>query len=198
MDYDELRGLNLPEEVWSLIQRGLNHVGLYHGTYMGRPGPKTEAAYRQYIGDTQDFEEPLWMGIARNELGTKEFSGQADNPDVVKYLESVDTLSVSLQRNDETAWCAAFVNWCMEKAGIQGTESASARSWLNWGKELAVPVVGCVTVLWRGAPTGWKGHVGFFVKETSDFIYMLGGNQNDEVSIARYPKRRLLGYRGQD
>lgn len=195
MEYDELRGLNLPKEVWSLIQRGLNHAGLYHGTYMGAPGPQTEAAFREYMGDTQGFEEPLWMTIARDELGTKEFAGEADNPDVVKYLQSVDSLSLSLQRNDETAWCSAFVNWCMEKAGIQRTEKAAARSWLNWGRELTVPVVGTVTVLWRGSPTGWQGHVGFYVKETADFIYLLGGNQNDEVNIARYPKRRLLGYR---
>jgi len=87
MTFEELQALGLPEAVWSLIQRGLNHVGLYSSTYKGRPGPKTEAAYNAYIGSTA--EEPAWMQIARKEVGTKEYSGEGDNPDVVKYLKSV-------------------------------------------------------------------------------------------------------------
>ena len=193
MKYRELESLGLPQKVWSLIQRGLNHAGFYSGTYRGKPGPKTKAAYEAYIGG--ESEEPKWLAIARKEMGTKEYPGNADNPDVVKYLKSVDTLSVNAQQNDETSWCSAFINWCMEEAGLKGTENAVARSWLNWGRELAVPEKGCVAVLWRGSPAGWKGHVGFFVKETSYYVYLLGGNQSDQVNISKYSKNRVLGYR---
>ena len=193
MQYSKLESLGLPPEVWSLIQRGLNHAGFYHGTYRGRPGPKTRAAYAAYIGG--ESQEPKWMAAARKEMGTKEFPGDADNPDVVKYLESVDTLSISAQRNDETPWCSAFVNWCMEETGIKGTENAAARSWLAWGRELTVPEIGCVVVLWRGSPSGWQGHVGFFVKETLTTVSLLGGNQGDQVNISKYSKDRVLGYR---
>ena len=193
MKYSKLQSLGLPPEVWSLIQRGLNHAGFYNGTYRGRPGPKTIAAYEAYIAD--ESEEPEWMAVARKEMGTKEYAGDADNPDVVKYLKSVDTLSVSAQRNDETPWCSAFVNWCMEEAGIKGTENAAARSWLQWGSELAEPEIGCVVVLWRGSPAGWQGHVGFFVKETLTTVSLLGGNQGDQVNISKYSKDRVLEYR---
>ena len=196
MKFSELEELRLSPKVWSLIQRGLNHAGFYNGTYRGMPGPQTKAAYEAYISD--DSEEPEWMVIARNEIGTKEYPGDADNPDVVKYLKSVDTLNASAQIQDETSWCSAFVNWCMEEAGIKGTESAGARSWLQWGRELDSPKKGCVVVLWRGSPTGWQGHVGFFVRETSSSLYLLGGNQNDEVNISKYPKSRLLGFRWVD
>lgn len=131
MKYDDLKKLKLSPEVWRLIQKGLNHAGFYNGTYLGKSGPKTKAAYNAYIEN--DISEPKWMSMARNEIGVKEYSGSADNPDVVKYLKSVDTLSISAQRNDETAWCSAFVNWCMEEVGIKGTEKANARSWLKWG-----------------------------------------------------------------
>lgn len=174
MKYSELKKLNLPPEIWSLIQKGLNHAGFYNGTYLGKPGVKTKAAYESYIDSKS--KEPKWMAIARDEIGVKEYSGSADNPDVVKYLKSIDTLSVSAQRNDETAWCSAFVNWCMEKADIKGTEKANARSWLQWGHKLDTPKIGCVVILWRGSPAGWQGHVGFFVKETPSNIYLLGGN----------------------
>lgn len=193
MTYSKLESLDLPPKVWSLIQRGLSHAGFYNGTYRGYPGPKTKAAYEAFIGHNR--EEPKWMAVAKNEKGTKEYSGEADNPDVVKYLESVDTLSVSAQRNDETPWCSAFVNWCMEEVGLKGTENAAARSWLEWGHELTAPEEGCVVVLWRESPTGWKGHVGFYVKETPSYIYLLGGNQSDQVNIKRYSKDRVLGYR---
>lgn len=193
MRYHELSALGLPEEVWSLIQRGLNHVGLYDGTYLGRPGPKTEAAFNAYIAG--DSAEPPWMPVARNEIGVKEYSGEGDNPEVVKYLKSVDELSVHAQQNDETAWCSAFVNWCMEQVGETRTEKANARSWLSWGRETATPAPGAVVVLWRDSPDSWKGHVGFFVKATASYVYLLGGNQNDQVNIQRYARNRVLGYR---
>ncbi len=194
MKYNELKNLGLPPKVWSLIQRGLNHAGFYWGTYRGRPGEKTKAAFEAYIGG--ESNEPEWMQIARGEMGTKEYSGSADNPEVLKYLKSVDTLSISAQRNDETAWCSAFVNWCMEQAGIKGTEKAAARSWLNWGNKLTTPEQGCVVVLWRESPDSWKGHVGFLVRETNDYVYLLGGNQDDKVNIKRYSRNRILGFRG--
>lgn len=193
MTFEELQTLGLPEAVWSLIQRGLNHIGLYSATYKGRPGPKTKAAYNSYIGSTA--EEPAWMKIARKEIGVKEYSGDGDNPDVVKYLKSVDSLSIDLQRNDETAWCSAFVNWCMEQAGESRTEKANARSWLSWGREVTAPTPGVVTILWRESTESWKGHVGFFVRATAQYVYLLGGNQNDQVSIARYPQSCILGFR---
>lgn len=191
INFDALINQNLPEEVWSLIQRGLNHAGYYEGTYYGRPGPKTRAAFEAYLHST----EAEWMDIARAEIGVKEYAGEADNPDVVKYLKSVEALSRSDQRNDETAWCSAFVNWCIEQAGLPGTNSAAARSWLEWGTEIQEPEEGCIVVLWRDSPESWKGHVGFFIKENSNNIYILGGNQNDEVNISHYPKYRVLSYR---
>lgn len=193
MNYNELKSLGLPPEVWSLIQRGLNHAGFYSGTYRGKPGEKTKAAYEAYIKG--DSNEPEWMQVARGEMGTIEFLGSADNPEVVKYLKSVDNISISAQRNDETAWCSAFVNWCLEQAGINGTKNAAARSWLKWGRKLTKPEPGCIVVLWRGSPDGLMGHVGFFVKETSNYVYLLGGNQGDQVNISKYSRVRILGYR---
>jgi len=75
---------------------------------------------------------PLWMGIANNELGQKEIKGEEDNPRIVEYLNEVN-LGTNEHSNDEIAWCSAFVNWVMKKAGYDNTGSGLARSWLNWG-----------------------------------------------------------------
>lgn len=195
MTFEELTDLGLPASVWSLIQLGLANAGFYDGTYKGRPGKKTADAYDRYL---RKMRTPAWLEIAKLELGVKEYRGSADNQAVVKYLESVDALSQSAQRNDETPWCSAFVNWVMEQAGIQGTESAAARSWLSWGIPVDEPQEGCVVILSRGNPNGWQGHVGFFVDKTrksAPYIRLLGGNQRDQVSVASYDADRVLGYR---
>lgn len=39
------------------------------------------------------------------------------------------------------------------------------------------------------------GHVGFYVRETDKYVYILGGNQSNKVSIAGYDKGRIIAYR---
>ena len=101
---------------------------------------------------------------------------------------------------DEVSWCSSFVCAMFEwnELRIPSTRSAAARSWLEWGNELSEPKRGAVVVFWRQSPDSWKGHVGFYIDETADSILVLGGNQGNKVSIKRYSKSRLLGYRWPD
>lgn len=144
------------------------------------------AAYQE---ETRDEEFP-WMPIALREVGVKEYAGAADNPRILEYLSSTN-LRPADRSHDETFWCSAFVNWCVEKAGYEGTDSAWARSWMNWGKELARPRRGCIAVFKRDQ----GGHVGFYLGKTSDKIRVLGGNQSDQVRVSNYGTSMLLGYR---
>lgn len=140
-------------------------------------------------GDIGDEEFP-WMPIAIRELGVREYAGAADNPRVVEYLRST-TLGAPYNANDETYWCSAFVNWCVEKAGFEGTDSAWARSWNNWGKKIEVPRRGCIVVFRRGS----GGHVGFYIGEAGNKIKVLGGNQSDSVCYQDYDRANLMSYR---
>jgi uncharacterized protein (TIGR02594 family) len=135
-----------------------------------------------------------WFDIAMQELnkGVVEYPGSPANPRIVEYLRST-SLSSAMAETDETAWCSAFVNFCVEQAGFAGTDSALARSWLKWGREAEKPVVGCIVVFKRGEPP--SGHVAFYVSEDERNITVLGGNQGNKVSIANYEKSRLLGFR---
>lgn len=135
---------------------------------------------------------PVWLDIARGELGVAEVVGPEHNPRILEYQQTVQYGA----RDDETPWCSAFVNWCMRRAGLEGTNNAAARSWLNWGVPLAGPRLGCVVVFWRVSPSDWRGHVGFFVAEQGQHaLDILGGNQNNSVSIAPYPRSQVLGFR---
>jgi hypothetical protein len=55
--------------------------------------------------------------------------------------------------------------------------------------------MGDIVILWRISPKSIYGHVGFYVCERKNTLYLLGGNQSNSVSIAPYPKTQVLGYR---
>lgn len=134
-----------------------------------------------------------YMDIARSLVGTKEVAGSDDNP---KIMEMYRTVGHSGIEHDEVAWCAAFVGFCLEKGGLRSTRALNARSYLTFGVkvELADAKDGDIVVFERGN-AGWQGHVAFFISASATKIKVLGGNQSDAVSIASYPKSKLLGIR---
>jgi uncharacterized protein (TIGR02594 family) len=131
---------------------------------------------------------PKWYQLAIQEMGVAEVP-RGTNPRIVEYFKSTD-LKAS---DDDVPWCAAFVGWCLDRAGVKPSGRALARSYMTWGQSVAVPYEGCIAVLERGEP--WQGHVGFYVREHVDYVILLGGNQGNCVSLAKYPKAQVLGYR---
>lgn len=133
--------------------------------------------------------------VAKGYIGTKEIPGKNHNPVVVRWLRKL----ASWINDDETAWCSAFVNFCADEAGYESTGKLNARSWLDIGQhlELAEARKGDVITLWRGSPDGWQGHVAFLDHHnpTRGLVYLLGGNQNNEVNITAYPQGRVIGVR---
>ena len=132
--------------------------------------------------------------IAKGHLGLKELPGVNANPIIAGMFAKSGHGEV---KSDEISWCAAFVGACLFDAGIKGTNSLAARSYLKWGQavDLKDAQPGDVVVFWRGSPDSWQGHVAFFESQTDKMIRVLGGNQNNSVSLAFYPKARLLGVR---
>lgn len=137
-------------------------------------------------------DEPLWLKIARRETGTAEWE-RGSNPRIVEYLSSVTTLARDRQQDDNTAWCAAFVNWCLTIAGETPRNSAWALDWARWGRAASPPRIG-VVVVWKRTFRGQSGgHVGFYLSETPSQIEVIGGNQGNSVSVRRYPKNGMSG-----
>ena len=137
-----------------------------------------------------DFTPYPWMEWAFLALGYGVKKGR-DRPIIYDFLRFAGRSKV----DDETPWCSAFVNYCMEQAGIQGTRRADARSWLRWGRScLGGPQFGCVVVLWRDDPASKKGHVGFYTGFRGKKLLLLGGNQGNTVSVSEFPKSRVLQY----
>lgn len=121
-----------------------------------------------------------WLWVAMEEEGVHETPGPEHTGRILEY-HAITTLKAS---DDETPWCAAFVGWCLEQAGIRSTRSAAAKSYLQWGYELSGPVEGCIAVLERNG----RHHVGFWVGQDVSRIRLFGGNQRNrvgEVGFAR-------------
>ena len=146
----------------------LNPNLLQAGRQLLVPAPATVAPGPRPAGDAL----PAWWLIARQEIGVHENSAPGqDNPRILEYLEST-TYDGGL--TDEVPWCSAFVNWCVTKACLQGTNSATASSWLTWGQKLDQPRLGCITV--------FNHHVGFYAGTAGDRLLLLGGNQSNAVN----------------
>jgi uncharacterized protein (TIGR02594 family) len=131
---------------------------------------------------------------AFEELGTKEIPGQKHNQHIVNYAKES---GFSFVNDDETPWCSIFINWCCKQTGLERSEKANARSWLQTGTKTTNPKPGDIVVFWRESIHSWKGHVGLFLgySEEYDKLFCLGGNQSDSVSIAAYDASKVLGFR---
>ncbi|HZT48538.1 MAG TPA: TIGR02594 family protein [Hyphomicrobiaceae bacterium] len=137
------------------------------------------------------MDQPRWLELAWADLGVAEAPGADNNSKVLRYYADAGHPEV---RADEVAWCAAFVGACLERAGVGGTRSLMARSYLAWGEPLSEPRAGAIAVLSRGSDPS-LGHVGFLVGLTPSQAVLLGGNQGDAVSVAAFPRAHLLGLR---
>lgn len=135
--------------------------------------------------------EPRHLQIARRYLGTREIPGSRHSATVLGFFAKAGFSGI---KRDEVPWCAAFANAVMDEAGLPETNSLLARSFLDWGIEIDEPRIGAIVVFRRGNST-WQGHVGFVVGWTATHIRVLGGNQSNAVTIANYPRSKLLGFR---
>lgn len=157
-----------------------------------KPAPKPAAPAKSAIKAPQ-----AWMDWAHREATdgiAEEPNRDNRGPVIRRYI----TLAKTGVEGDP--YCAIVVNAALEQAGIPGTRSAMARSFEhnpNFVK-LAGPAYGAITTFWRGSKTGGLGHVGFYVGETANHVYTLGGNQGDDFNESPFPKDGksfgLVGY----
>ena len=141
-----------------------------------------------------------WMALAQTEFekGVRRRPGAQNNdPRILEYFTATPSLPRSFAAVDETAYCAAFANWCMGRAGYRGSNSAGALSLRHWGRSTRgnKPAFGAVAVIqFPGGP-----HVTFVAGISPDGtrIATLGGNQghHHEVSHSYCPMTYVLAFR---
>jgi len=90
-------------------------------------------------------------------------------------------------------WCADFMNFVLRRAGGIGTQSRSARSFLQYGKKLDSPRVGAIAILFRKGMN--NGHVGV-VRGTDGQgnPILVSGNHGSAVRESVYSKAKVMAY----
>lgn len=135
------------------------------------------------------MSEQIWIFKARKYLNVKEIPGKESNPTIVRWLIDLK----AWWKDDATPWCGTFVAQCFREVqyNIPGAWYR-AKAWLNWGRKLETPAYGCVVIFNRQG----GGHVGFVVgRDARGRLMVLGGNQDDKVSIDPFDSVRVAGYR---
>lgn len=132
-----------------------------------------------------------WMDIARAEMGVAEDTGPGSNDRILHYAKSA---GYTPSKGDGDPWCGNFLAYVMSEAGYRlPGQPWRARAWAEWGKPVK-PQRGAVAVVPRGKSKA-TGHVFLIDRVEGEWLYGLGGNQNDSVSIAKFRKDRLVACR---
>jgi uncharacterized protein (TIGR02594 family) len=130
---------------------------------------------------------------ACSQIGVKEVPGAEHNAAVVGYAQEIGLTWIN---DDETPWCATFINWVLMKSGLPYLKSARARDFETYGEDTKEPMPGDLVVFFRDGLSSGKGHVGIFLGfDGRGRILCLGGNQGNKVGIVPYNKSSLLSYR---
>lgn len=138
--------------------------------------------------------------LAMRFVGVKELPGTVSNPLILAMLR----LDANWPTDDEVPWCSAFPNFICWELRLPRSKNLGARSWLRVGRPISVDEAKPgfdVCILTRGEVQpgpevlNANGHVGFFARVDSNFVWLLGGNQSDGVSVAAFNRERILGIR---
>ncbi|EJL7832769.1 TIGR02594 family protein [Vibrio vulnificus] len=125
-----------------------------------------------------------WMKTAFSEVGQAEVDGSKANPRILEYFKASKFWGTD-DSGGKNAWCGSFVAWVVKQNGYEPVKNAfRAREWESFGKKIEKPIHGAIGIKSRKG----GGHVAFVVGKSHDdkYLYMLGGNQGNKVSVTRY------------
>ena len=132
-----------------------------------------------------------WMDIAHAEMGVAEDEGPGSNLRILDYARAA---GYTPRKGDDDPWCGNYMAYVMSEAGFAlPGQPWRARAWVDWGREVK-PQRGAVAVVPRGKSPK-SGHVFLIDRVEGPWVYGLGGNQNDSVSIAKFRADRLIACR---
>jgi len=170
-------------------------------------GPVTELALRRGVKPARPrvmtesgaVKMPTWLRLAYSHLGLREIKGSKHNAEILRWWER---LALPF-KDDETPWCAGFVNAMIHASGLRIVEKNRAAAlgwrWNGYGTRLDGPAFGAIMSMERpGKPS--SGHMTMVAgRDTRGNVMGLGGNQGNMVSINPYhPTARNAQYHWPD
>lgn len=116
--------------------------------------------------------------------------GNPGNPRILECYKVCGNNYTRDQSEMAYAWCAAFVSWALETAGIDSLRSMSSQAYNSYGGEVdwrdRSNIRKWDIVVFKSKTRG-GGHIGFIKEITSNgVIKVLGGNQGNNAKISNY------------
>jgi uncharacterized protein (TIGR02594 family) len=142
-----------------------------------------------------DASEPLWLQLARADLGLKEAPGKRASPRIAEMFAAVGHSECD---SDEMAWCSAATGSWLKSAGLPippRNVNLLARSYLSHGAPCE-PKPGAIAI-WPRGKSSWQGHVNIVESVTPDGkVVCIGGNQSNAVTRTKpQDASKALGFR---
>lgn len=125
---------------------------------------------------------PPWIPLALGEIGVLEDTRPGKSHPRIEQFHAITSGGAA---PDDVPWCASYVSWVLEMAGVKSTKSKMAASYATWGVVCPRLAFGCVVLMGKSdKDAAGSGHVGFAIGAVgaTDFL-LLGGNQGDRVSV---------------
>lgn len=149
-----------------------------------------------------DEGAPRMLVEALGTFNLKETPGPGSTQSILDMAAEVGGWIASWYDRDATPWCGLWMAAIAQRAGkdVDLKNPLAALSWSEWGDPAPrlsgyglAPELADVCVFTRKG----GGHVGLYVGETPSgrYLYILGGNQGDAVSIVRIARDRLVAAR---
>lgn len=188
----------------SLIQRGLAQAGFYDGTFRGKGGPKTTAAYDRYRASLEPAAPVAgsasladkFVEILLTKVGVREIPRNSNRgPDVEEFQRATWLAGTGW------AWCAAYVCWGMRELEKvidypwARPQTAGAWDFENWARQQGLRLFKPADKIRKGDIVIFTfSHIGVAIEdEKNGFIETVEGNTDESGSREGggvYTKRR--------
>lgn len=153
--------------------------------------------------DAVSYRHAPWMAVAQKEVQAqiRRRGGALSAQHIAAYFKETSYQPANAEAEAE-AYCAAFVNWCLARAGFEGNRSARAASFKTYGRPTKnnKPAYGAICVV--RFPGSGQHHVAFCAgaarsTQSGRRIATRGGNQGraNEVSNSAVPESWIVGFR---
>lgn len=134
--------------------------------------------------DVASTVHAAWLAFAEKErsLGIHRGGGATSDEHITSYAKAT---SMGSTTDTGYAYCAAFANWCLARAGYSGTNSAMAASFKTWGRATrgGKAAYGAIAVI--KFPEGGH-HVTFVIGKSGESrLITLGGNQGSNHAVSK-------------
>lgn len=153
------------------------------------------AFFKAHPGYGKDPTLPYYvMKFWHENIDTHEIGGAKNNAFIVWLHKTFTWLGT---QPDEIPWCKSSFNGACEVAGFKVGDGALAIDGLKDGVAVTLENAqkGDFIILEHrnssGALTGGH-HIGFYESQDEKYVYLLGGNQNNQIKISGFKKWEIM------